>query len=57
MYEIIIFLYKFVLNYVYIVNTKRIHTTINKGSTDRIHLHFKIPIGKINIFLRTQINV
>jgi hypothetical protein len=44
-------------NNVYIVNTKRIHTTINKGSTDRIHLHFKIPIGKINIFLRTQINV
>ena len=42
---------------VYIVNTKRIHTTFNKGSTDRIHLHFKIPIGKINNFLKTDIKI
>lgn len=41
----------------YAVNTKRIHTTINHGKTDRIHLHFKIPFGKINQFLDTDVNL
>ena len=39
----------------YIVNTKKMHTTYNKGISDRIHLHFKIPIGKINQFLSKEI--
>lgn len=42
---------------VYIVNTKRIHTTINNGTTDRIHLHFKIPIGKIYHFLNSGVSL
>jgi hypothetical protein len=41
----------------YLVNTKRIHTTINSGNSDRIHLHFKIPIGKIGYFLNTGIHI
>ena len=41
----------------YLVNTKRLHTTINEGNNDRIHLHFKIPIGKINQFLKTEITL
>lgn len=42
---------------VYVVNTKRIHTTINNGNSDRIHLHFKIPIGKLNTFLKMDIKL
>jgi len=42
---------------VYLVNTKRIHTTINSGNEDRIHLHFKIPIGKIDYFLKTGVKL
>lgn len=42
---------------VYLVNTKRIHTTINESNIDRVHLHFKIPIGKISQFLNTEINL
>lgn len=38
----------------YVVNTKRIHTTINESSIDRIHLHFKIPIGKLHVFLQKK---
>lgn len=44
-------------NYAYIVNTKRTHATINKGNVDRVHLHFKIPIGKINTFLAADIQI
>lgn len=44
-------------NNAYIVNTKRIHTTINNGKCDRVHLHFKIPIGKINTFLKKDIQI
>lgn len=41
----------------YIVNTKLIHSTINDGINDRVHLHFKIPIGKINQFLKNEVTI
>ncbi len=42
---------------IYAVNTKLMHHTINEGPDDRIHLHFKIPIGKFYNFLNTEIRV
>jgi len=41
----------------YIINTKRMHTTINNGDNDRVHLHFKIPIGKINQIINAKVRV
>lgn len=40
---------------VYIVNTKRSHTTLNNGDDDRVHLHFKIPIGRIKELINQKI--
>lgn len=39
----------------YIVNTKRIHSTMNEGICDRIHLMFKIPYSLVNQFLNKRI--
>lgn len=39
----------------YLINTKITHSTYNKGNSDRIHLLFKIPIGKIEQFMKTEI--
>ena len=41
----------------YLVNTKRTHSTNNKGTTDRIHLLFKVPIGKINELINSEIEI
>lgn len=41
----------------YLVNTCRLHGTDNQGDNDRIHLLFKIPIGKIKELINTEINI
>lgn len=41
----------------YAINTKQLHSTINHGDVDRIHLHFKIPIGKIKQFINTKVEI
>lgn len=41
----------------YIVNTNRLHGTDNQGDSVRIHLFFKIPIGRINEFYNTDITI
>lgn len=38
----------------YLVNTSRTHWTDNFGSTDRVHLLFKIPVGKVNMILNNN---
>lgn len=42
---------------VYIVNTKRMHSTYNSGSTDRIHILFKVPYAYTNQILNTVIKL
>lgn len=39
----------------YIVNTNLQHGTDNQGDCDRIHLFFKIPIGRIKELINTEI--
>jgi hypothetical protein len=39
----------------YLVNTMRMHSTINTGTTDRAHLIFKIPISEIENLIRNDI--
>jgi hypothetical protein len=41
----------------YLVNTKRTHSTNNKGDSDRIHLMFKVPIGKVKEIIGTPYNL
>jgi hypothetical protein len=38
----------------YLINTTRAHGTINKGSTDRIHLLFKFPINYADEILNKE---
>jgi hypothetical protein len=40
-------------NKAYLVNTSRAHWTYNNGSTDRVHLLLKIPVGHVNTILKT----
>lgn len=42
---------------IYLVNTNRLHGTDNQGNNDRIHLLFKIPIGRIKELINTEINI
>jgi hypothetical protein len=39
----------------YLVNTTRIHSTINLGTTDRAHLIFKIPVSEIENLISNDI--
>lgn len=39
----------------YIVNTNLMHGTDNQGDTDRVHLFFKIPIGRIKELVNQKI--
>ena len=50
---------KYVLegNKAYMVNTTINHGTDNQGDTDRIHLFFKIPIGRIKELMNMEINI
>jgi hypothetical protein len=41
----------------YIVNTKRMHSTINAGNSDRIHILFKVPYALATQILNTEINL
>ncbi len=41
----------------YLVNTKRTHSTNNKGDSDRIHLMFKVPIGHVNKIIHSTYNL
>ena len=41
----------------YIINTKRMHYTINNGLTDRIHILFKMPYALTNQILKMDINL
>jgi hypothetical protein len=41
----------------YLVNTSRLHGTDNQGDSDRIHLLFKIPIGRIKQIINTVTNI
>jgi quercetin dioxygenase-like cupin family protein len=43
--------YKLVPGKAYIVNTSKEHGTNNKGNRDRVHLFFKVPIGRIQYLL------
>lgn len=47
---------KFVLKpgKMYLVNTSKMHGTINEGNTFRIHLFFKIPIDKVDEILQVK---
>jgi len=39
----------------YLVNTMRMHSTNNKGSTDRSHLIFKIPLSQVDNIINNKI--
>ena len=41
----------------YIVNTKRMHSTINNGDSDRIHLLFKVPYAVAKQILNTRVKL
>ena len=38
----------------YLVNTKRVHATHNRGTITRTHLLFKIPMGNVNTILNKE---
>lgn len=46
--------YKLTLGKAYLINTHKEHETRNNGINDRIHLFFKVPIGKIQYLLETR---
>lgn len=41
----------------YIINTKKMHSTINNGNTDRIHILFKVPYALTNQILNMKIKL
>ena len=41
----------------YIVNTKRLHSTVNHGTSDRIHILFKVPYALVSQILNTEFNL
>lgn len=45
------------VGYAYLVNTGIIHGTNNKGSTERAHLIFKIPLSKVSELLTTHYEI
>lgn len=50
---------KYVLegNKAYMVNTSILHGTDNQGDCDRVHLFFKIPVGRIKELYNTEITI
>lgn len=49
--------YKLLHGKAYLVNTSKDHGTENFGTRDRIHLFFKIPIGRINYMLNRKYKI
>ena len=49
--------YKMEYGKAYIVNTFRMHGTENLGDKDRVHLFFKVPVGRINYLRKQNINI
>jgi hypothetical protein len=41
----------------YLINTNRLHGTDNQGDCDRVHLFFKIPIGRIKEIMKGEIKI